>query len=624
MPTLVVSTFAVAPEPLAAQAVRGRLVAETTGEPVGAAMVWLLDAADVRRRGALTDSTGWFILRAPAAGRYRLQAERIGFETTTSPEIELAGGETRTYEMVVSAEPIRLEGIEVAAEERCVVRPGAGLAAARLWEEARKALEAAVWGEDEGHYTFDVLSYERDLDPTTLAVRTEERSARSLATRNPIRSRPADELAARGYIRERPDGDWDVFAPDAEALLSDAFLDGHCFRAIPGQGETAGLAGLAFEPVSGAELPDVTGVLWLDRSNGELRRLDLRYTNVPAELRGHEPWGRVEFARLPNGQWFVQRWWIRAPSVVIETGGPIALGTRRVRTTGILEMGAEVVGTTSDRGKRVARAPRATLAGTVYDSTRAAPLAGAEVFLSGTGYRAVTDSAGRFEIGDLPEGVYAVSFLHPRLDTLGIFAPPREVALTAGDVTLIHLAVPSAATRLADVARTAPDAAGGDASPPRDAGTAADTAALPEAEPWVSRLAAVGFYERRENTPGVFLDREQIRSRNHGQVSGLLLHIPGIRAVRTELGRVAVHMRGAERLSPNGETTICWPSVVLDGVPTSSGGEGTPTYVDDLVNPHELEGIEVYRGESEVPPVFGGIQSGCGVIVFWTRSGAGM
>ncbi|HEX7118865.1 MAG TPA: carboxypeptidase regulatory-like domain-containing protein [Longimicrobiales bacterium] len=609
--------------PLAAQTVRGRLVAAGSRAPIGAAMVWLLDEADARLGGALTDSDGWFVLHAPAPGRYRLRAERVGFAATTSPELTLAAGAAITYELVASAEPIRLDGIEVAAEERCVVRPEAGLAAARLWEEARKALAAAAWAEDEGVYRFDVLSYERDLDPVTRAVRSEQRSARSVATRNPIRSRPAEELAAEGYIRRRADGDWDVFAPDAEVLLSDAFLDGHCFRAVAGEGENAALTGLAFEPVRGADLPDVSGVLWLDRSTGALRHLELEYEHVPVALIGREPWGRVEFEQLPNGQWFVRRWWIRSPIVAIQTGGPITLGTRRMRTIGILEFGGEVVGAESAHGRQLARATRATLTGTVYDSTRAAPLAGAEVFLSGTGYRAVTDAAGRFRIDDLPDGVYAASFLHPRLDSLGIYARPREVTLEAGVVAEVRLAVPSAATLLA--AGVALEDAPAD---PADDAAAAPVARGPrplaatEAAP-PDRLSAVGFYDRERTTTGAFLDRDQIRTRNAGRVSQLLLVIPGVRVRRTDDGRVAVHMRDGERPSPTGETVICWPRVVLDGTVAWRGGVGSPAYLDDVVHPAELEGIEVYRSDAELPAVFSGTQSGCGVIVLWTRDGVG-
>lgn len=707
--------------PLGAQSVQGRLLEVTTHAPIEGAMVWLYDVDDARLHGALTSADGRFRLNAPAAGRYRLRAERIGFEVTTSPELELVAGETLEYELLASAEPVRLGEIAVEAGRRCVVRPEAGLAAARLWEEARKALAAAVWTEDHGAYRFTVLSYERELEPRTLRVRSEERASTSLLSRNPIRSRPADELAADGYIRPRPDDGWDIYAPDATALLSDAFLDGHCFRIATGSGESAGLVGLAFEPVRGTKRPDIAGVLWLDPVTGALRHLEVGYTRVPSELAGHEPRGRVEFDRLPNGAWYVSRWWIRAPMVAIELGGFGGLSQRRVRTAGLLEVGGEVTDAAELGGRRVARARRASLTGVVYDSTRATPLAGAEVFLSGTAHRAFTDSAGRFRIDDVPEGTYGAAFLHPRLDTLGIFARPREVALTPGTESEVRLAVPSAATLLAAACET------DDAGVPtgsvigsiRDASTGESLAGarvalrwshfgvrgpaaprlpvivreewegveveaddrggfrvcgLPAGRPIVARAAhgertgkestirlargetlelaleiaddtarsapllldeitvtaearvrnlqAAGFYDRKATTSGAFLDRREIEARSATQVSQLLRGMFGVRTRSADLGRVVVYMSGAERPAANGSVEICWPRVLVDGLVVWTGGvQGGPAFLDDMIHPADIEAVEVYRSDAELPARFGGAHSNCGVILFWTRSG---
>jgi hypothetical protein len=39
----------------------------------------------------------------------------------------------------------------------------------------------------------------------------------------------------------------------------------------------------------------------------------------------------------------------------------------------------------------------------------------------------------------------------------------------------------------------------------------------------------------------------------------------------------------------------------------------------DQVGPTDIEGIEIYRRATEVPPEFGGLQARCGVILVWTR-----
>lgn len=165
----------------------------------------------------------------------------------------------------------------------------------------------------------------------------------------PFASIPAERLSAGGYVQTTPEGMF-YYSPDAEVLLSDAFLDDHCFRTVDGRGDDAGLIGLAFEPIRGREVPEVRGVLWLDRHSAELRFLEYNYTGLPL------PWsvptddlgGRVEFERLPSGTWIVRRWWIRMP-MLQTTGGRLdnraAAGAFPPRTTvlaGLREEGGEV------------------------------------------------------------------------------------------------------------------------------------------------------------------------------------------------------------------------------------------------------------------------------------------
>src|SRR5205085_11319658 len=52
---------------------------------------------------------------------------------------------------------------------------------------------------------------------------------------------------------------------------------------------------------------------------------------------------------------------------------------------------------------------------------------------------------GLFRIDSLPPGSYLVMLSHPLLDTLGISLPPRRVVLTAGQTTMVDMAVPSSA-----------------------------------------------------------------------------------------------------------------------------------------------------------------------------------
>src|SRR5258708_9258116 len=72
--------------------------------------------------------------------------------------------------------------------------------------------------------------------------------------------------------------------PDADELISDAFLRTHCFETKSGRGETEGLIGLAFSPARGRTLPDITGTLSIDRTTAMLHHLAFTYTRLPEGL----------------------------------------------------------------------------------------------------------------------------------------------------------------------------------------------------------------------------------------------------------------------------------------------------------------------------------------------------
>lgn len=96
------------------------------------------------------------------------------------------------------------------------------------------------------------------------------------------------------------------------------------------------------------------------------------------------------------------------------------------------------------QGSATARGvPGTIVIGTVRDSLGyLGPLSGATVF-SVDGATAVTDSAGRFRLGPLRAGRQVIAFAHPRLDSIGFFAVPREIEIPAVDSFVVALATPS-------------------------------------------------------------------------------------------------------------------------------------------------------------------------------------
>ncbi len=432
---------------LAGQTVQGQLLDRDTGTPVEGALVLLLDEEGTRVHGYLSNAAGRFLLRAPGPGRFTVRTERIGFETVSSEPMDLALHQTFALNLYAGQVPIELAEIRVEGAQRCVVRPQEGLEVARVWEEARKALTVQQWTEREALYRFHVISYERELDAWARLVESETRRATSGIASNPIRSLPPEELMEGGFVRRLDDGRWEYFGPDAQALLSDPFLNSHCFR-LAQDPAMPGLVGLAFEPVRRRGVPGIAGTLWLDRETAHLRHLEYHYTWAPWPEAEGVARGRVEFERLPEGTWIVRRWWIRMPRMIRDLG-MAREGRSGIRVEGIQEAGAEVTRITSLSRQTLVRSPEGALTGVVWDSTRFGPLDGAHVSLSGTSYSVTTDSTGHFLMEGLPGGIFKASFLHPRLDTLGIQAPAVEVQVFAGELFRTYLSVPSEASILA-------------------------------------------------------------------------------------------------------------------------------------------------------------------------------
>lgn len=421
------------PVPLRAQAVEGSVAAES-GNPLSGAFVRLLDAAGEALRGTLADGAGRFTLRAPGAGQYRVRVEMIGHSTYVSEPLELQPGSTVRLPIVLAQEAIPLAGVEVTARaRRCVVRPEAGDAAHRLWEEARKALNVAAWAEETRLLSFAVQLEKRDLDAQLALTATPVRRYRGISPVPPFASLPPEELATGGFVQARG-GETQFYAPDARTLLSDEFLQGHCFRVQDGPRDEPHLIGLGFSPVEDSRLPDVDGVLWIDRVTSELRRLEYSYRNLPAPYRvgGDRVGGQVDFEWLEGGGWFVRRWWIRMPRVVL-----------------INAVHPELIGYRTEGGEvsRVVVTPRRVTTGAVTGIVRASaggePVDRARVYLSGTSYSDTTAADGRFVIEEVRPGEYQISFevLEEAAETP--HPPLLRVRVEAGEVTELELVAPA-------------------------------------------------------------------------------------------------------------------------------------------------------------------------------------
>jgi hypothetical protein len=217
------------------------------------------------------------------------------------------------------------------------------------------------------------------------------------------------------------------------------------------------------------------------------------------------------------------------------------------------------------------------LVGQVVNAATGAPVGGAVVSSVGSGFGAITDSTGNFNIPQAYAG----------LDTIEVrfigYEPSRtEISLEAGETSRVTLLLSPTVLRVADLT----------VEVRRDRRS--------------RKLAE--FLDRRAKGFGEFWTPRDIRNRSPRLTSDLLRGIPGVHVTRIEHGRAEVFIgRGAR--------ADCPPAVFLDGVYQSG------LQPDDIPR-EDLGAMELYRGATDTPMEFMRTMGRtCGAVVIWTPDG---
>ncbi|MFN8581125.1 MAG: carboxypeptidase-like regulatory domain-containing protein [Gemmatimonadaceae bacterium] len=421
-----------------AQLVRGVVTERASGVPLGGVLVTLLDSTSHTVGSVLSTEAGDFAVRAPGPGRYHVDAKRIGVRRYSSPVFELSASETRRLDVSLDALLYALPEVVITAVPLCVSADRDAGRVASLWDEARTALTAAQISQRDRLFKARLVRYVREVDPASLRVLSETRSDVQGVVDRPFYSLPAESLSARGFWRRESDASTLYYAPDAEVLLSESFLDDHCFKYARPAKDRPGLVGLGFEPEANRTVGEVRGTLWLDAKTFELRFVEYRYTRLDdVGADSAQIGGEVHFARLRSGAWIVRRWFIRMPQFGRSIAPPVGLTSTApsVLVRPVVFRLREEGGDVTAEGLRVYERP-STISGVVEDSARR-PLVGARVRLQGTPYETVTNASGSFLLDSLPAGAFDVVVEHPDYDALGMPAALGDVSLKEGDTKRI-------------------------------------------------------------------------------------------------------------------------------------------------------------------------------------------
>lgn len=223
-----------------------------------------------------------------------------------------------------------------------------------------------------------------------------------------------------------------------------------------------------------------------------------------------------------------------------------------------------------------AQVQRGAIRGTVSDSA-GRPIAGAQVRVKNTDIRAMTGPDGRYVLPGVWPG--ETNVLAQRL---GFQLQSTVVGVKQADTVRADFVMPSIAY-VADVVTTA-------------GATSA-------------RMA--GFETRRARGGGAFVTRGDIERRHPEKLSDMLRSVAGvsIKSNTTAGQQPTVEMSRSSR-SITGST--CDVQLYVDGLPYQRGN------IDDFP-PETVEGVEIFRGGSELPSEYRAETAGCGVIGIWTR-----
>jgi 5-hydroxyisourate hydrolase-like protein (transthyretin family) len=98
----------------------GFVLDERLGTPIQQALIRLLDGQGEAVTMGVTNRDGWFALRTPGTGTFRLQSSALGYHAEESGEFSLPPGRVLSIEIRLEPSPVPLESMEVLGERRAL------------------------------------------------------------------------------------------------------------------------------------------------------------------------------------------------------------------------------------------------------------------------------------------------------------------------------------------------------------------------------------------------------------------------------------------------------------------------------------------------------------------------
>jgi len=245
---------------------------------------------------------------------------------------------------------VQLDQIVVNSRSQC--RPGDrdSETLSIIWGEIDKALQASQLTMEDLQGIGQARKYRLEIGANGNVLSADTPVFR-IIDRRPFGALAPDSLAVTGYVHGDERAGWESFGPDETVLRSEEFAATHCFKAVRDRARPRDI-GVAFEPVPDRPVPDIAGVLWVDRSTAELREVVFSFVNAGLLTR-FEAGGFTRFRHVPSGAWIVEEWRLHMPRIEIRSGSGYLTGMQ-YRAVGYVDHGGGIIsaGSTNTNDRR--------------------------------------------------------------------------------------------------------------------------------------------------------------------------------------------------------------------------------------------------------------------------------
>ncbi len=205
------------------------------------------------------------------------------------------------------------------------------------------------------------------------------------------------------------------------------------------------------------------------------------------------------------------------------------------------------------------------------------PVTGATVLVYGTDAKGQTSSTGTFSLSGLPAGTYSA-------EVRAIGYAPKRVPVNLSSTRVASIAIPL------------------------DQRVQQIEGVVVKADRTKLEKDYTGFLDRVKHGMGHYITEEQLANRQAIVFTDVLRMTPGMNVVPNGSMGYAVQGRGG-----------CTPDIYLDGMPIIDGASS----LNDLVNPNDVAGVEIYNGGATTPVQFQSTagSGSCGSVVVWSKRG---